>query len=333
MFAMVLSAIAPIDTAPLQATERPAPEPEHGEVRVRVACCAVCRTDLHVIEGDLPALRLPIVPGHQVVGSVDRLGPGCRRLAVGQRVGIAWLRGTCGACAWCHSQRENLCPTSRYTGYHADGGFAEYATVAEDYAYELPDALDDVQAAPLLCGGIIGYRALRRACVRPGSRVALWGFGSSAHIALQVLLHWGCEVYVVTRGAARIELARALGAAWAGRRAEDMPRAAQSAIIFAPAGELVPAALEHTEPGGAVALAGIHMTDVPRLSYSRHLFNERDLHSVTANTREDGRALLLEAAAIPIRPEVTTYSLGDANRALQDLKHGRLAGTGVLVVG
>ena len=332
MHAMLLREIAPIEASPLQLAERPLPEPGPGDVRIQVSCYAVCRTDLHVIEGELPRQKLPIIPGHQIVGTVESLGPGCRRLRVGQRVGVAWLRYTCGTCPFCRAQRENLCEHARFTGYHADGGYAEYALVPEDYAYEIPAAFRDLDAAPLLCAGIIGYRALLRAEVPRGGRLALYGFGSSAHVVLQIALHRGCEVYVVSRADRHLELARDLGATWTGLDAATMPVKADSAIIFAPAGSLVPVALEKLQKGGTLALAGIYMTAVPGLDYEKHLFYERNVHSVTANTRADGRALLTEAAEIPIRPHVTQYDLKDANRALQDLKADRMSGTGVLVV-
>ncbi|MEW6253441.1 MAG: zinc-dependent alcohol dehydrogenase family protein, partial [Planctomycetota bacterium] len=329
MRAMVLDEIAPIAAAPLRQRDVPIPQPGPGEVRLRVSCCAVCRTDLHVIEGELPRAKLPITPGHQIVGTVDALGPGAQRFAPGQRVGVAWLRYTCGSCRYCRAGRENLCSAPRFTGYHADGGYAEYALVPEDFAYAIPPAFSDTDAAPLLCAGIIGYRALRRANVPPGGTLALYGFGSSAHVVLQIARHRGCQVYVVSRAAAHVELARSLGAVWADTEPTGMPIRTDSAIIFAPAGSLVPIALEHLEKGGTLALAGIYMTPVPGLDYERHLFEERDVRSVTANTRADGRELLAEAAEIPIRPHVTTYPLTDANRALQDLKSDRLSGTGV----
>jgi len=294
--AMVLEQLADIHTSPLKLVDRPVPEPGPGEVRIRVSCCAICRTDLHVIEGDLPQYRLPIVPGHQVVGVVDQLGGGCQRLRVGDRVGIAWLRGTCGTCAFCSSGRENLCDHPRFTGYHADGGYAEAAVVPEEFAYRIPDAFSDVQAAPLLCAGIIGYRALKRSELPSGGKLAIYGFGSSAHVVIQIALHRGCEVYVVTRGEKHRRLAEEMGAVWVGERASDMPVRVDSAIIFAPAGELVPPALESLRKGGTLALAGIYMTDVPGLEYEKHLFYERNVHSVTANTRQDGRELLEEAA-------------------------------------
>jgi propanol-preferring alcohol dehydrogenase len=300
-----------------------------------------------VIEGDLPQQKMPIIPGHQVVGVVDRLGPpnpgsaatrrGARGesradLHVGQRVGIAWLRHTCGECGHCAHGQENLCESARFTGYHADGGYAEYAVAPADFVYPLPEAFAEVEAAPLLCAGIIGYRALRRCNLHPGGRLALYGFGSSAHVVIQIARHRGCEVYVVTRGEQHREFARQMGAAWVGEEAREMPVKVDSAIIFAPAGELVLPALESLEKGGTLSLAGIYMTPIPQMDYQRHVFFERDIHSVTCNTRDDGRELLAEAAAIPIRPHTTVYPLADANRALQDLKHDRINGTGVLVV-
>jgi len=333
MQAMLLKQIAPIDTSPLRLAELPVPEPGPWEVRVKVRCCAICRTDLHVIEGDLPQDKMPVVPGHQIVGTVDAVGESCGRLKTSERVGVAWLRRTCGACGFCAAGRENLCEGARFTGYHADGGYAEYALVPEAFAYPIPEAFRDVEAAPLLCAGIIGYAALRRASVPDGGKLALYGFGSSAHVVIQIALHRGCEVYVVTRGETHQKLARQMGAKWVGARAEEMPERVHSAIIFAPAGELVPPALEKLEKGGTLALAGIYMTPVPELDYERHLSHERDVRSVTCNTRDDGRNLLAEAAEIPIRPHTTEYPLADANRALQDLKGDRIDGTGVLVVG
>ncbi|MCK4341419.1 MAG: zinc-dependent alcohol dehydrogenase family protein [Phycisphaerae bacterium] len=332
MRAMVLNDIAPIEESPLQLSERPAPRPGPGEVRVKVRCCAICRTDLHVIEGELPRHTLPIIPGHQIVGVVDEVGDGCQRLKPGRRVGIAWLRHTCGSCAYCAAGRENLCESSRFTGYHADGGYAEYAVVPEAFAYEIPSVFEDVEATPLLCAGIIGYRALKRCELPRGGKLALYGFGSSAHVVIQIALHRGCEVYVVSRTQSHLELARALGAKWAGHDAAEMPVRVASAIIFAPAGELVLPALEHLEKGGTLALAGIYMTAVPALDYEKHLFYERNVHSVTANTRADAHELLAEAAQIPLRPHVTRYVLADANAALQDLKADRINGTGVLIV-
>jgi propanol-preferring alcohol dehydrogenase len=332
MRGMRLRAQAPIGSSPLGAAETETPAPGSGEIRVRVRCCATCRTDLHVIEGDLPPRRLPIVPGHQAVGVVDALGPGAHRFRLGDRVGIAWLRSTCGTCAFCTSGRENLCGRSTYTGWTHDGGYATHCCVPEAFAYAIPAAFDDAEAAPLLCAGIIGYRALRRSQVPRGGRLALFGFGSSAHVTLQVARHWGCTVYASTRNAAHRHLALDLGARWAGGPHDPLPERVDAAIVFAPAGELVPIALQGVEKGGTVALAGIHMSAVPAMAYEPNLFWEKTLQSVTANTREDGEALLAEAAAIPIRPRLTRYPLTEANLTLQALASDRVTGTAVLMV-
>jgi len=329
---MVLEHTAPIQSAPLRLIDLPIPEPGPHELRIKVSCCAVCRTDLHVIEGELPRQKMPVIPGHQIVGTVDAMGPGCGKMQFGQRVGGAWLRQTCGSCPFCTSGRENLCEHSQFTGYHADGGYAEFAIIPEAYAYEIPAVFGDVEGAPLLCAGIIGYHALKRSRLPPGGKLALYGFGSSAHIVIQIALHRGCEVYVATRDRQHQELAQRMGAAWVGSRPDEMPVKVDSAIVFAPVGELVPPALEKLEKGGTLALAGIYMTPIPAMDYVRHLFYERDIHSVTSNTRVDGRELLAEAAAIPLRPQTTAYPLADANRALADLKADRISGTGVLVM-
>jgi propanol-preferring alcohol dehydrogenase len=333
MKAMVLEHAAPIETLPLSMKEMTQPQTTEGQLRVRVSCCAVCRTDLHIVEGEVPAPRFPLVPGHQTVGVVDQLGPGATRFEVGTRVGIAWLGHACGECRFCTSGRENLCPYSRYSGYHIDGGYAEYAIVAQEFAYEIPDSFSDVEAAPLLCAGIVGYRALKRANLPAGGRLAIFGFGSSAHVVIQVAKARGCMVYVVSRALGHQQLARELGAAWAGADATQMPDKVDSAILFAPAGSLVPVALSALDRGGTLSLAGIHMTPLPELDYDRYLFNERDMHPVTANTREDGRELLHLASSIPIRPRTTTYALKDANRALLEMKQGKVDGTGVLEIG
>ena len=332
MQAMVLEQTSPIENSPLQLRDLPRPEPGPGEILVKVRCCAICRTDLHVIEGDLPEERRPVVPGHQVVGLVSELGEGAGRFAIGDRVGIAWLRETCGECRFCTAGRENLCQRTRFTGYQADGGYAEFAVVREDFAYAIPDEFSDTEAAPLLCAGIVGFRALRRSELPAGGRIALYGFGSSAHVVMQIAQHRGCVVYVVTRGEDHRRLAKQMGARWVGERAEELPVKVDSGILFAPAGELVPSALAALDRGGTLSLAGIHMSDIPQLDYHAALFYERNLHSVTANTRDDGRELLKEASQIPLRPHVTTYPLADANRALQDLKADRINGTGVLLV-
>jgi propanol-preferring alcohol dehydrogenase len=330
MKAMVLERIGRIETGPLRLREVPLPEPPEGHVRVRVRACAICRTDLHVIEGELPEAKRPVIPGHQVVGVVDALGPNCRRFRPGDRVGIAWLRETCGQCEFCRAGKENLCEAARFTGYHADGGYAEYALVREDFAYRIPEVFSDQEAAPLLCAGIIGYRAFRRAQVPEKGRLALYGFGSSAHVVLQLAQARGCEVFVVSRGQKHRQLARQMGADWVGESAEQLPCKVHSAIIFAPAGELVPTALEMLQKGGTLALAGIYMTPIPQMDYQRYVFYERDIRSVTSNTRQDGEELLAEAARIPIRAHTSVYPLAEANRALQDLKADQIAGTGVL---
>jgi propanol-preferring alcohol dehydrogenase len=333
MRAMVLHNIGPIESAPLRQREVPGAKPSRGEALVKVACCALCRTDLHIVEGDLPMVRLPIIPGHQVVGTVVALGEGVTSLRIGQRVGVAWLQHTCGRCRFCAAGRENLCESSRYTGYHADGGLAQYATVPADFAYEIPDGFSDVDAAPLLCAGIVGYRALVRSGLKPGGRLAIYGFGSSAHLVIQIAIHRNCVVHVVTRRPEHQRSALSLGAAWAGDDPAQMPDKADAAILFAPSGALVPPALEHLERGGALALAGIHMSAVPSIEYDRHLFQERDIHPVTANTRADAREFLREAARIPLRPQTRVYSLADANRALADMKEGKIDGTGVVRIG
>jgi propanol-preferring alcohol dehydrogenase len=328
---MVLSRPGAIASRPLAASQVQEPDPGAGEVRLAVSVCAVCRTDLHVVEGDLPPHRSPVIPGHQVVGRVDALGAGASRFRLGDRVGIAWLRGTCGRCAACRRGDENLCPNAVFTGWDADGGYAERAVVPEAYAYAIPDAFSDEAAAPLLCAGIIGYRALSRSRVPPGGALGLYGFGSSAHVVIQIARSRGCEVYVATRDAAHRKLAEDLGARWTGGTFDAPPVPLDGAIVFAPVGEVVPPALRALRPGGTVAIAGIHLTDVPALSYEECLFEERALTSVTANTRSDGEALLREAAAIGLRPRVQRFPLDAANEALAALAADRISGTAVLV--
>ena len=333
MRAMVLPRIAPIEERPLELRELPDPEPGPGEVRVAVSACGICRTDLHVIEGDLPEPDLPLVPGHQAVGRIDALGEGCERFDVGDRVGIAWLRETCGRCEFCRAGQENLCDEKRFTGYHADGGFAEKAVVHEAFAYAIPETFGDEEATPLLCAGIIGYRSLGRAELPEGGRLGLFGFGSSAHIVIQIARHRGAEIYVATRGASHRELANELGAVWTGGAYDPIPTPVHSAIVFAPVGEIVPVALRSLRKGGTVSLAGIHMSPVPEMEYEACLFHEKTLQSVEANTREDGRRLLEEAAATRIRPSTTSFDLEEANEALVRLKQDGIDGTGVLRVG
>jgi alcohol dehydrogenase, propanol-preferring len=330
MRAMVLHGQAPIETAPLCGEQVTAPTPAADELLVRVRTCGLCRTDLHIVEGDLPMRRDRIVPGHQIVGVVEAAPHGAR-FARGDRVGIAWLRHTCGHCRYCTSGRENLCADARFTGWDADGGFAELAVVSAAFAYTIPSVFSDVEAAPLLCAGIIGFRALERAQVPPGGRLGLWGFGSSAHVTLQIARARGARIFVFTRERSHQALASELGAVWTGDVRDAPPEALDSAILFAPVGALVPVALGRLARGGTLALAGIYMTPTPPLDYDRDLFYERELRSVTANTRADGERLLTEAAAAPLRLATTTFPLADANRALAELKRGSFAGSGVLV--
>ncbi|MGH7183477.1 MAG: zinc-dependent alcohol dehydrogenase family protein [Nitrospiraceae bacterium] len=332
MKAMVLTHTADVASNPLQLHELPTPAPGPGEVLVRITICGVCRTDLHVIEGELPNPMLPLIPGHQAVGVVSRVGSGVTERALGERVGIAWLQHTCGSCEFCLSGRENLCERAKFTGYQVDGGYAEYALVPAAFAYPIPPIFSDEEAAPLLCAGIIGYRALRLSGIQPGQRLGLYGFGASAHIAIQIAHHWGCRVYVSSLKPEHQRLARELGAAWVGGSMERPPDKLHSSIIFAPAGELVPPALRSLERGGTLALAGIHMTSLPSLDYDREVFGERILRSVTANTRQDGIDLLREAAAIPIKPHTVRFSLKEANQALHALKSGSFQGAAVLSI-
>jgi propanol-preferring alcohol dehydrogenase len=319
-------------TSPLALVERPVPVPERGEVLVRVRVCGVCRTDLHLAEGDLAPRRGGVVPGHEVVGEVVRAGQGADRFQIGDRVGIAWLRHTCGTCRWCRSGRENLCPQSGYTGWDTDGGYAEFAVVPEAFAYRIPGSFADEQAAPLLCAGIIGYRSLQRARLPVGGRLGIYGFGASAHLTAQVAIAQGAQVHVLTRGEQARELAGQLGAASVGGAYDPPPVPLDSAIIFAPAGELVPVALEALGPGGTLALAGIHLSDIPALNYQRHLFGERTLCSVTSNTRRDGEEFLVLAERLGIRVTTTPVPFEQADRALLDLAEGRVRGAAVLTV-
>jgi propanol-preferring alcohol dehydrogenase len=327
--AWVVDRPGPVGDWPLRAVVVPDPEPGPGEIRVRVTACGVCRTDLHLAEGDLAPRRPRTVPGHEVVGVVDAAGPGSERFAPGERIGIAWLRGTCGRCRWCRTGRENLCPSATFTGWDADGGYAEHALVPEAFAYRLPAALDDVTAAPLLCAGIVGYRALVRAELPPGGRLGIYGFGASAHVVAQVAIAQGATVHVVTRSVVAQELARELGAASAGAGAPPEPL--DSAILFAPVGDLVPVAMRALDQGGTLAVAGIHLTDVPRLVYADELFREKQLRSVTANTRSDGEEFLRLAAALGVRPTVSPRPLAEADRVLADLAGDRITGAAVLV--
>jgi propanol-preferring alcohol dehydrogenase len=332
MRAWAVGTPGPVDSGPLEAVERPIPEPGPGQARVRVTVCGVCRTDLHLAEGDLEPRRPGVVPGHEVVGRVDRLGPGCTRLGEGDRIGIPWLARTCGVCRFCRSGNENLCTDPRFTGWDVDGGYAEYAVVDERFAYQLPDSLPDLDAAPLLCAGIIGYRALKRAELPPGGRLGIYGFGGSAHLTAQVALAAGATVHVMTRSPEARALALELGAASAGDAGDRPPEPLDAAILFAPVGTLVLPALEALDRGGTLAVAGIHLSDIPTLDYQRHLFEERTLRSVTANTRADGVEFLELAARIGIDVSAVPYPFENADRALADLANDRFTGAAVLVL-
>jgi len=332
MRAMIVTERAPVEQRPLRLVDRPVPAPGAGEVLVKVEVCAICRTDLHVIEGELPPHRSPLVPGHQAVGRVERLGERCTRVHEGDRVGVAWLHAACGACLYCRRGDENLCDAPRFTGYDVDGGYADSLVAPEAFIYPLPADRPAPQIAPLLCAGIIGYRALQRSRIRPGGRLGLYGFGASAHVVIQIARHWGCEVYVATRGEKHRRLALELGAAWAGQAADAPPKKLDGAIVFAPVGALAVAALAALDKGGTVALAGIYMTDIPSLNYERLLFHEKQLCSVTANTRRDGEELLRLAAEIPIVTHVETFALEEANEALIQLKQDGIQGAGVLKI-
>jgi propanol-preferring alcohol dehydrogenase len=316
----------------IELLERDVPRPGPGEVLIAVRACGVCRTDLHVVDRELPVHRPAVVPGHQIVGTVVSAGPGADRFMPGDAIGVAWLRHACGVCDWCRSGRENLCPRSTYTGWDADGGFAEYALAEEAFAYALPPGTDPIGVAPLLCAGIIGYRALERAALPAGGALGIYGFGSSAHITAAVARARGAELFVMTRGAANRALAAGAGAAFVGDAYAEPPVPLDAAIVFAPAGELVASALRATTRGGTVVLAGIHMSDLPAMSYEPHLFYEKDLRTVTANTRADGAALLRLAARLELAPTVTRYGFDDVATALDDLRAGRASGSLVIDV-
>jgi propanol-preferring alcohol dehydrogenase len=327
MKAMVL----PRPGEPLHEEERPLPSPGPGQVRLRVVACGVCRTDLHVVDGELADLGRPVVPGHQIVGVVEAVGPAVERLAVGRRVGVPWLGWTCGRCRFCASGRENLCREARFTGYHLDGGFADQAVADERYCFPIPEGYPDLQAAPLLCAGLIGYRGLTMA--GDAERLGLYGFGAAAHIVVQVARHQGRRVFAFVRPGDREarDFALSLGAEWAGESGEAPPEPLDAAILFAPAGELVPAALRAVDRGGTVVCAGIHMSDIPSFPY-RILWEERVVRSVANLTRRDGEEFLALAPRVPVRTEVEAFPLAAANEALERLRSGRLRGAAVLAV-
>jgi alcohol dehydrogenase, propanol-preferring len=331
MKACVLPQPAPIESNPLILRDIPRPEPREGELLVRVKACGVCRTDLHVIEGELPPKKSPLIPGHQIVGTVEKQGPSALRFPLGTRVGIAWLHKTDGTCEYCRSSAENLCDHPAFTGYTVDGGYAEYIVAPENFIYSIPEGFPDEQAAPLLCAGIIGFRCLRLSRVKPGAQLGFYGFGAAAHVAVQVARHWKIDVYAATRDVRHQKLALELGAMWAGGTVAPPPVKLDAAIIFAPAGEIVPAALKALKKGGMLVLGGIHMSPIPPLDYEL-LYHERVIRSVANNTRQDGEDFLQIAAEIPIRTHVQIFPLEQANRALNLLKNDAISGAAVLRV-
>jgi propanol-preferring alcohol dehydrogenase len=332
MKAIVLKKAAGIEENPLKLLELPKPEPGENQIRVKVQVCGVCHTDLHTVEGEITPPLMPIIPGHQVVGVVDKAGSGTSRFKKGDRVGMAWLHRTCGACTFCREEKENLCSHGEFTGFHAHGGYAEYTVVDEAFAYAIPEIFSGEQAAPLLCAGIIGYRSLTLSKVRPGDKLGLYGFGAAAHIVIQIALHRGTEVYVFSRGKSHLELAEELGASWCGHTGDTPPSKMNGSIVFAPAGPIVPEALKWLKRGGTCALGGIYMSPIPELDYTEHLYDEKVLRSVTASTRRDGENLLVEAGKIPIKTRTQLFPLEKANEALRLLKEGKINGEAVLQV-
>jgi len=332
MKACVLKQPSPVETSPLVYGDAPNPQPVGNEVLIRVRSCGICRTDLHVVEGELPERKSHIIPGHQVVGTIEALGERSTLFPLGARVGIPWLHRTCGICRYCSRGAENLCEMAEFTGYTANGGYAEYLVAPEEFAYELPDEVSDVQAAPLLCAGIIGFRSLRLSAVSNGGRLGIYGFGAAGHVAIQVARYWGMSVYVCTRDARHQKLAAELGATWVGSAAAAPPVKLDGSIVFAPAGELIPPALGALDKAATLVLGGIHMSDIPSFPYDL-LYHERVVRSVANNTRQDGNDFLKLAASIPVRTKVEVYPLSDANRALQSLKNENVRGAAVLTIG
>lgn len=328
---MVLESPHPVGENPLRLADVATPAPEAHQIRIAVRVCGVCHTDLHTVEGEIALPKLPVIPGHQVIGMVDSVGEGVLSFRPGDRVGVPWLNSVDETCAYCKRGEENLCDNARFTGLHVDGGYAEFTIVNEQFAYSIPDVFSDAEAAPLLCGGVIGYRALRLSDLKPGERLGLYGFGSSAHIAIQIARAWGCEIYVFTRSAEHRALAHELGAAWTGRSEETPPQPIDRAVIFAPAGRLVLDALRVMRKGGAVATAGIYSTPIPEMDYAL-LYSERTVRSVANSTRQDVTDLLKVAAEIPVRTEVETFPLDQANQVLQSLKASRIHGAAVLQI-
>ncbi|MBU1936720.1 zinc-dependent alcohol dehydrogenase family protein [bacterium] len=332
MRAQRLHKTKPAEEQPLVLEDIPIPEPGRGQIRIRIHACGVCRTDLHLVEGEIATPKLPITPGHQIVGVVEKLGDGVTEWKLGERVGVPWIGGTCGDCFYCGSDRENLCESATFTGQHFDGGFADYTVVRSDFAHRLPEGFSDIDTAPLLCAGVIGYRALKLADVPKGGKVGLIGFGASAHITLQVAKFQGAEVYVISRSKSHQEHARRLGAVWAGSAEDSLPAKLDSVVIFAPAGPTVLTALKALRKGGTVSCAGITMSPIPSFEYSL-IYDERKLLSTANSTRADVRELLDVAAQIPIRPDVKLFPLEKANDALLKIKTGALNGAAVLQIG
>jgi propanol-preferring alcohol dehydrogenase len=331
MKAMLLKKPRPARENPLEETDIPRPEPGAGELLLRVNACGVCHTDLHTVEGELPLPRLPLVPGHQIVGTVEVLGPGATRFKRGDRVGVPWLYWTCGECSYCKRGLENMCEKAQFTGYHADGGYAEYTVAHEDFVYGIPPVFSDAEAAPLLCAGVIGYRALRLSGATRGCTLGLFGFGASAHVAIQIAKYWGCEVYVFTRSPEHKELAGRLGAVWTGSSKDRAPVKVTNAILFAPVGELVHDALRALDKGGTLAINAIYLSPIPKMEYGL-IYDERTVRSVTASTRADAEELLKVAAEIPVKTDVQTFALKDANRALILLKESKIRGAATLLI-
>jgi len=332
MKAMVLTRFRPAAENPLELKNVPVPQPGPEDILVKVGCCGVCHTDLHTAEGELPDVKLHRILGHEVIGTVEKRGGRAKKFKAGQRVGAAWLYSTCGTCRFCRNGRENLCENARFTGFHQDGGYAEYMIVPAKFAYAVPEIFSDKEAAPLMCGGIVGYRSLKLCGIKPGGKLGLYGFGASAHVAIQIARHWGCRVYVFTRSEEHRRLAKKLGASWTGLAKDDPPGKLDSAIIFAPAGTLYLDALRVLDRGGTVASAGIHMSPIPEMDYGRYLYHERKMLSVANATREDGEEFLKIAAEIPVRTTVEVYRLEQANEALRLLKSGKVIGAAVLKV-
>ena len=332
MKAMILEKPSSIEENPLVLKDIPIPEPASDEILIKIHYCGLCRTDLHVIEEELPWQGKPLIPGHQIVGIVEKKGTMAKRFKAGDRVGVAWLNSTCRTCKFCSNKNENLCENSRFTGYHVNGGYGEYTVIKEDFAYHLPEGISGEKGAPLLCAGIIGYRALKLSKIKQGETLGLYGFGGSAHIAIQIARYWKCRVFVFTRSKKHQKLAEELGASWVGTSKDRPPEKLNSAIIFAPAGEIIPDALQVLEKGGTLTLAGIYMTPVPELDYEKHIFYEKTIQSVTASTREDGKDFLKLAAEIPVKTKTTLFSLEEANKGLNLLKESKINGAGVLKI-